>query len=181
MILRSEGQGMRALEHTTSITLPDQRVAVCGDWHGSVGWARIISRVLPHLAPDVKTLLHLGDWQMPPAETDEIFAETNINRIYVTLGNHEPWDEITPLLDKHPGGAVRVSDVTWILPRPARLTIGGRSVLSLGGAASVDRESRAEGLTWRATPTASTTSAGTSKGTSAPSPNGCGTRGWSPR
>lgn len=93
-------------------------------------------------------MLHLGDWQLPPAETDEIFAETSIDRIFVTLGNHEPWGEITRLLDRHPREAVRVSEVTWLLPRPARLTIGGRQVLSLGGAASVDRESRIEGLTW---------------------------------
>lgn len=139
---------MKALEHTESIELPDQRVAVCGDWHGNVGWARMISRVLPRLAPDVTTLLHLGDWWMPSGETDDVFAETNIERIYVTLGNHEPWGQITPLLNKHPGEAVRISKRIWLLPRPARLTIGGRSVLSLGGASSVDRESRQEGLTW---------------------------------
>ncbi|KQR49808.1 hypothetical protein ASF87_10315 [Microbacterium sp. Leaf161] len=139
---------MRALEYATSIVLPDQRVAVCGDWHGNVGWARMIARVLPRLAPDVTTLLHLGDWQMPPGETDEAFADTSIEHIYVTVGNHEDFGQITPLLDKHPGDAVRVSDLTWILPRPGRLTIGGRRVLSLGGAASVDRQSRIEGLTW---------------------------------
>lgn len=85
---------------------------------------------------------------MTPAEIDDAFAQTDIDRIYVTLGNHEPWNLLAPLLDKHPGCAVRVSEITWILPRPARLTIGGRSVLSLGGAASLDRESREEGVTW---------------------------------
>ena len=139
---------MRVLEHTSTITLPDRRVAVCGDWHGNIGWVRTIARVLPYLASDVTTILHLGDWSMPPAEIDEVFAETDIDRIYVTLGNHEPWDQITPLLDEHPSHAVRISKLTWLLPRPARLTIGGRRVLSLGGAASVDRQSRIEGLTW---------------------------------
>ncbi|KNY07228.1 metallophosphoesterase [Microbacterium sp. GCS4] len=139
---------MRALGHTSIIDLPDQRVAVCGDWHGNQGWARMLSRALPYLAPDVTTMLHLGDWWMPPDAVDEIFAETAITRFYVTLGNHEQWDEITPLLDKYPGEAVRVSELTWILPRPARLAIGGRSVVALGGASSVDRESRQEGLTW---------------------------------
>jgi hypothetical protein len=43
---------------------------------------------------------------------------------------------------------VRVSDITWVLPRPARLTIGARTVLSLGGAASVDRRKRTEGRDW---------------------------------
>lgn len=139
---------MKALEHASTITLPDQRAAVCGDWHGNIGWARTVSRVLPYMAPDVSTLLHLGDWWMPPTEIDDAFAETDIDRIFVTLGNHEPWNKISPLLDEHPGAAVRVSKLTWYLPRPARLTIGGRRVLSLGGAASVDRQSRIEGLTW---------------------------------
>lgn len=139
---------MQARDHAKDIDLPDHRVAVCGDWHGNQWWARVISRALPSLAPDVTTLLHLGDWWMPPHAVDEILAETPITRFYVTLGNHEQWDEITPLLEKHPGEAVQVSELTWILPRPARLTIGGRSVLSLGGASSVDRESRQEGVTW---------------------------------
>ena len=139
---------MRAIEHTPFIDLPDQRVAVCGDWHGNVGWARTVARVLPYMAPDVTTLLHLGDWWMPATEIDDAFAKTDIDRILVTVGNHEPFDQISPLLDEHPGHAVRVSKLTWYLPRPARLTIGGRRVLSLGGAASVDRQSRIEGLTW---------------------------------
>ncbi|WP_431694248.1 metallophosphoesterase [Microbacterium maritypicum] len=130
------------------MTLPDQRVAVCGDWHGNLGWARTIARVLPYLASDVTTMLHLGDWGMSPAEIDEVFAETDIDRILVTVGNHEPFDQVSPLLNQNPGHAVRVSKLTWILPRPARLAIGGRRALSLGGAASVDRQSRIEGLTW---------------------------------
>lgn len=139
---------MKARDHIQNISLPDRLVAVCGDWHGNQGWARMISRALPYLAPDVATMLHLGDWWMPPAAVDEIFAETAIARFYLVVGNHEDYGQITPLLDKHPGEAVQVSELTWILPRPARLTIGGRSVLTLGGASSVDRASRTEGLTW---------------------------------
>lgn len=139
---------MDALEHAADITLPDQRVAVLGDVHGNVGWIRMLARALPHLAPDVTTILQLGDWWMPPAQVDEAFADTNITAVYVTNGNHEPWDKVSPLLDQCPGEAVRVSGITWLLPRPIRLTIGGRSVLSLGGASSIDRESRQEGLTW---------------------------------
>lgn len=140
--------GLKALCHARDITLPDQRVAVLGDVHGNVGWMRMLAKALPHLAPDVTTILQLGDWWMPPGEIDEALAETGITGIYVTGGNHEPWGEITPLLNRYPGEAIQVSSLTWLLPRPARLTIGGRSVLSLGGASSVDRESRVEGLTW---------------------------------
>lgn len=139
---------MEAFEYTDRIVLDDQRVAVCGDWHGNVGWLRTLAKVLPALAPDVTTILQLGDWWMDPAVTDEVFAGTSITQIYVTLGNHEPWSEITPLLKRRPGAAVRVSATTWLLPRPARLTIGGRSVISLGGAASVDRLWRISGAGW---------------------------------
>lgn len=139
---------MEALAYASVITLPDQRVAVCGDWHGNVGWIRTLARVLPELAPDVTTILQLGDWWIDPDVVDEALADTSIDRIYVTLGNHEPWDQITPLLDANPGSAVRVSELTWLLPRPARLTIGGRSVVSLGGAASVDRLRLRAGAAW---------------------------------
>ncbi|MFJ4254113.1 metallophosphoesterase [Microbacterium sp. NPDC090003] len=139
---------MRALESATGIELTDERVAVVGDVHGNFRWLDTLARAVHALAPDVATLLQLGDWWMNPDTTDEAFAGTSVERIYVTLGNHEPWGQITPLLDAHPGEAVRVSEITWILPRPARLTIGGRSVLSLGGAVSVDRAWRQEGFSY---------------------------------
>jgi hypothetical protein len=139
---------LRTFEYATEISIPERRVAVCGDWHGNYRWMDIVARSVRSLAPDVTTILQLGDWWMDPDTTDEALDGTGIERIYVTLGNHEPWDQITPLFDAHPGCAVRVSKITWLLPRPARLTIGGRSVLSLGGAASVDRAWRQEGVSW---------------------------------
>src|SRR5690606_67141 len=110
------GSSMRALEHVAEITLPDHRVAVLGDVHGNVGWIRMLSRALPHLAPDVTTILQLGDWWMPADEIDRALADTSITGIYVTGGNHEPWGEITPLMNTYPGEAVRVSKLVWLLP-----------------------------------------------------------------
>lgn len=139
---------MDALERSAHLELPDQRVAVCGDWHGNIAWVRTLARALPSLAPDVTTILQLGDWWMNTADVDAAFEYSNIDTVLVTLGNHEPWGHITPLLDAQPGSSVRVSEMTWLLSRPARLTIGGRKVLSLGGAASVDRHWRREGISW---------------------------------
>lgn len=138
---------MDALEVAEDITLPDTRVALCGDWHGNIGWVRTLAKAIPHLAPDIRTILQLGDWSMDPA-ADALLMEAGIERVYVTLGNHEIYSEITPLLNAHPGHAVRVSEITWMLPRPGRLTIGGRAVLSLGGATSVDKAWRREGVSW---------------------------------
>jgi len=139
---------LRAREIAREVSLPDQRVAVVGDIHGNFRWLDIVARAVQTLAPDVTTMLQLGDWSMDPDSTDEALNGTGIERIYVTLGNHEPWDRLTPLLNEHPGCAIRVSDITWILPRPARLTVGGRSVVSLGGAVSVDRAWRQEGVSY---------------------------------
>lgn len=139
---------MKALEYSTHLELPDERVAVCGDWHGNVHWVRTVARALPTLAPDITTVLQLGDWWMKPSVVDSEFMDTDIDTVLVTLGNHEPWDLVTPLLDSHPGSSVRVSSMTWLLSRPAHLTIGGRRVLSLGGAASVDKAWREPGVSW---------------------------------
>lgn len=139
---------MKALEYATNIALPDQRMAVLGDVHGNVGWLRTVARILPALAPDITTILQLGDWWTDHVAVDDVFADTAITRLYVTLGNHEPWDQVTPLFDSRADAAVRISQVTWFLPRPARLSLGGRSVLSLGGAASVDRLWRIDGAGW---------------------------------
>lgn len=73
----SIGDPVDALEHAAEITLPDQRVAVLGDVHGNVGWIRMLARALPYLAPDVTTILQLGDWWMPPEEVDEALTETS--------------------------------------------------------------------------------------------------------
>lgn len=139
---------LKALECAQEVSLPDQRVAVVGDIHGNFRWLDIVARAAQTLAPDVTTMLQLGDWAMDPNTTDEALDGTGIERVYVTLGNHEPWGQITPLLNAHRDCAVRVSKITWLLPRPARLTIDGRSVLSLGGAVSVDRAWRQEGVSF---------------------------------
>nr|WP_314843374.1 metallophosphoesterase [uncultured Microbacterium sp.] len=139
---------MQVLEHADTIVLPDLRVAICGDWHGNAGWVRTLAPAIHHLAPDVATVFQLGDWWMNTADADTALADAGITRVLVTLGNHEPWPEVTAALNTHPGSAVRVSDITWLLPRPFRFEAGGRTVLSLGGAASVDRTWRTPGRSW---------------------------------
>ncbi len=125
-----------------------KRVAVCGDWHGNLGWLRTLARAIPRLAPDVTTVLQLGDWWMDRKASDDALSGSGIERVLVTLGNHEPWGELSPLLAAHPEQPVQVSEFTWVLPRPFRFELGGRRFLSLGGAASVDRLWRTPGKEW---------------------------------
>jgi len=136
--------------------LPDTRVVVAGDWDGDRRWATKAFRALREAAPDVETILHVGDFYpgARPLEgsshwldhIDELAWSHGIRRILVTLGNHEPWPTLAPLIAG--GKPAQVSVAVWVLPRPYRFTIAGREVLSLGGAASLDRERRVEGVTW---------------------------------
>lgn len=130
------------------MNLTDPIVAVAGDWHGNSAWAaRAIRSIGASYA--VRTILHVGDF-WPDRRflraVDDACADAGIEQVLVTLGNHEPWNELTPVIER--GAPAQVSDAVWVLPRPYRLQISGRSVLSLGGAASVDRQWRTPGRDW---------------------------------
>ncbi len=71
------------------------------------------------------------------SKSDEICSAFGIERVYVVPGNHD-YPALSPILRAHPGVAVRVSRSSWLLPRPFRMSVGGRTVLTLSGATSVD-------------------------------------------
>ncbi len=135
-------------ESAAFMNLPDRRIAICGDLHGNLPWIRTISRAIKVLTPDIDTVIQAGDWWADHPDIDEAFQEAGITRVFSVLGNHEPWGAISPLLTQHPGEAIRISKLQWLLPRPYRLNVGGRSVLCLGGATSIDRRYRTEGIDW---------------------------------
>lgn len=139
---------LRVLDAAETFSLPDRRVWVAGDWHGNAGWAQTLLPALRRVDPHITTLLHAGDWWMEPRAVDYWAELAGIERVLVTLGNHEPYDKYTPLLQAHAGCAVRISRTVWLLPRPFAFEIGGRRIVSLGGAASVDRLWRREGYDW---------------------------------
>lgn len=72
--------------------------------------------------------------------------------MFVTPGNHDDYDQIDelPTLDLgHEIGAVQwVTDHIALLPRGHRWERNGWSFVSLGGAPSIDRWSRREGIDW---------------------------------
>lgn len=130
------------------MTLPDDRVWICGDWHGNTQWLQRAVPAMRRFDPSIRTILHLGDWWMDPEPVDYWCRQAGITRVLVTLGNHEPYDLYGPLQAQHPGRAIRISTTTWLLPRPWKFEIGGRTFVSLGGAASVDKQLRTEGKDW---------------------------------
>lgn len=134
------------------------RVAIAGDWHSSGYWARHALKMLRDAAPDVQTVLHLGDfnlssnapWSAYRRSVVEAMTTNNIGRILVTPGNHDDWSQLGPRFELHPHEPYCLPKAQAIsfLPRGHRFQIGGRTFLSFGGAASPDQGKRIEGRDW---------------------------------
>ncbi|MCM3696895.1 metallophosphoesterase family protein [Microbacterium oleivorans] len=139
---------MDVLEVASEIDLPDRAVWLLGDVHGNTRWIQRAFPAMKRSDPDVRTVLQLGDWWQDTRPVDHWAKIAGIDRVLVTLGNHEPYGTLAPFLSENPGLAVRISRAVWILPRPFRFRVGGRSFLSLGGATSADIEWRTEDVDW---------------------------------
>ncbi|MBN8423117.1 metallophosphoesterase [Microbacterium esteraromaticum] len=144
---------MEILETASTFAFPDERVWVVGDVHGNAGWIQTLLPAMRRYDPSLRTILQLGDYGFDHTgagthAVDFWAKKAGIERVLVTLGNHEEWNHIAPAQDDRPGQAIRVSNVVWLLPRPFRFTIGGRQALSLGGASSVDKVFRTPGKDW---------------------------------
>jgi hypothetical protein len=135
------------------------RVAIAGDWHGSIGWIQAAIPRLHRQLPDVTTIFHLGDFGIYPerrgtgflAAVDDWCKTAGIQRVIVTPGNHEDWGRLGQRFASRPGQPIQLRDVIWVLPRGYRFELGGHIFMSFGGAASVDYEDRTENRDWWAT------------------------------
>jgi hypothetical protein len=135
-------------------------LGVAGDWHGNLMWAR--ARLADLGRQGITTLLHVGDFGVWPGPSgkryllgvEEAAASSRVE-VLVTPGNHEDWGRLTDLWsnprNRTENGVtrpLRLTEHVTVLPRGYRWTMDGRSFASLGGAASVDRRSRTEGVDW---------------------------------
>ncbi len=136
-------------------------VVFAGDWHGNLPWA--IGRIQSIGASGVTTILHVGDFGIWPGSSGKRYLEAVENmcarhdvEILVTPGNHEDWARLSSLWahakhrDPDTGAALPVSltEHIQVLPRGHRFEIEGHTFMSFGGAASVDKHLRTEGIDW---------------------------------
>jgi hypothetical protein len=116
-------------------------ILVAGDLHGEF---RTLQKALRHLKPDIT--LQVGDFGYWPYE--ESYSKFSVNGtefpVYFCDGNHERLD----LLIKNKE-VTEVCRNVFYQPRGSTLTLpDGRTVLFLGGAASIDKEYRTPGFDW---------------------------------
>jgi hypothetical protein len=137
-------------------------VVVAGDWHGNTRWATDMVDTLDELLPDEprRLVLHAGDFGVWPCGENYLrqltYALEDVGaELWFVDGNHEWFPRLRQRSIAHGGDGgltgrdqVPVTDrISW-LPRGFRWEWHGRSWLALGGAVSVDRADRDEGVSW---------------------------------
>lgn len=128
------------------------RVAIAGDWHGDSAFA--VRAIHAAAEGGAEGILHLGDFGIWPGRSGVSYL-FNVNRVLDKLnmwlafidGNHEDHVKLASL-DIQECGTRRVREHIVHLPRGFRWTWHGRSWVALGGATSLDRDRRVEGISW---------------------------------
>jgi hypothetical protein len=142
----------------------NNKIYVCGDTHGFVTDTKKLNHLnFPEQDDLTKedVVIQLGDfgWVWYPIGSNKLqeywldwLAKKNFT-LAVVLGNHENYDiiEKLPIIKKW-GDEVRVlkRDVSeiYFFKKGAVYTINGKKVLTIGGALSIDKSSRSEGVSW---------------------------------
>lgn len=116
------------------------KTLIVGDIHGKF---KLFNRLIEFHKPDI--VLTTGDIGIfKEEEFDDILPKNT--KVYLTFGNHDNW-EISDFLDKDEITEVRPN--LFYQPRGSIITLSdGRTVLSFGGAKSLDKDDRIQGLSW---------------------------------
>jgi calcineurin-like phosphoesterase family protein len=137
------------------------KVGLAGDWHCNSPWACArIREMVSHLEGErEKLIFQVGDFGFWPgnigkyylSDLTKVLEELDAELFFID-GNHENHDLLRKnakkqgILDKPK--PVRITGrITW-LQRGTRVMISDKEWLFLGGAASVDRYHRTEGISW---------------------------------
>lgn len=134
-----------------------QHVAVVGDWHGNSGAMQHVLGIVAAQRPDIRQVWHVGDfglwhgrWGADWLADVQAECERLDLTITVTLGNHENYNVANGLLARAGGSpaVLRTAPRVSLLPRGYRFEQAGRTIVSLGGAGSIDRFLRVPGQSW---------------------------------
>lgn len=131
-----------------------ERVGVAGDWHGNTAWAVSVIQQLSEQLGEPKLILHTGDFGIWPGEAgqqyqDEVVAALKRHGCLLRFvdGNHEDFTQLERWRLPASSALVARPALAW-LPRGTRWEWYGRRWLALGGAVSVDKSIRREGVSW---------------------------------
>lgn len=144
-----------------------KRIAFCGDWHGNLPFA--LDAIDYAANEKAEVILHTGDmgWLFTERFTKGLERALAAAGLYLFFaeGNHDHHGKLAQLFRSdtalpgmnrdlpdgqrlHMPRPGKVSPRVWHLPRGTRWAWDGIGFLACGGAHSVDRKRRREGLSW---------------------------------
>lgn len=133
------------------------KIAIFGDWHGNLTFAvTALHQLYMTERPDL--YLHVGDFGFWPVDNEEAWMpeylpglerllEAQDRTLLFIDGNHEhfTWLHSLPVDDD---GLRKISDHIYHLPRGEAIMAGGKKIVGLGGACSIDRGLRTKDYSW---------------------------------
>lgn len=129
-------------------------ITLAGDWHGDADFARRVIKRAPSGGNGNRLLVQLGDFGVWPGPAGTRFLDevaATLRQMDAVLlfvdGNHEDHPQLLgyPL---RPDGLRVVRPRLYHLPRGFRWQWHGQRWMALGGAHSIDRPKRTEGVDW---------------------------------
>jgi len=135
------------------------RLFVTGDTHGEIDIHKLSTVAWPRQAELTKDdyLIILGDfgfvWSEKYINTEEYWLKWLNDKPFTTLfiaGNHECYPRLRQYpKEKWNGGYIRkIRDSIFMLEHGQIFNIGGKTIFAMGGAKSIDRVYRKEGVDW---------------------------------
>ena len=132
------------------------KILFAGDTHGNYAHTE---RVFDHaLRNDADLIVQVGDfgfgWQQIADGSDYFsslvsgLAQTHRIPLYWLGGNHENYDALDALVGTAPPDVSEIAPQVYYLARGATLTFDGVRFLFCGGATSVDKKYRVDGVSW---------------------------------
>lgn len=129
------------------------KVLLAGDVHGNVAHLQNVYDAAS--AAQVDAVLQLGDLALYwPGDTGEKDIRAQASRLatetgipcYVVVGNHDNHEALAEA--KAAAEPTEIADGVWVLPQGHAFTWGSTRCVALGGAVSIDRDSRIIGSSW---------------------------------
>lgn len=133
-------------------------IHVMGDMHGEVD---LLNYYIDESYPEV--LILLGDcgffWTKKELQGDGCFhyvldtyafdnLQPKATRIFWLAGNHDHWDHLDFAYGRNTKGPIEIKPNVYYCPIGSQLTINNKNCLFVGGAFSIDKAWRTEGISW---------------------------------
>lgn len=125
------------------------KIAFIGDIHGD---PELLYKAMKHVK-DAEFVVQLGDFGISDSMLDELESRKVKNRIHFIDGNHEDYNLLREVAGFRKGDPVRARHIwkrkLYYIPRGYRAEIDKDLIFGfLGGANSIDRHYRREGIDW---------------------------------